>query len=178
MNVNDICYEAEDVAENISKELEQETSCDVIENEENVEVIKPIQENISESNEEDVLCPQAGEKEDTLESINKTTDSVEIIAAVPEVEIIDPVPELESIADTENVEGNGCIKDIEKEPAMLEIKTMTETGCIEDIEVIGSIQDDQEANEMLYQEIDLLQQIVENKKKEIDKRSEQDKQSC
>ena len=75
---------------------------------------------------------------------------------------------------------NGCITDIHQEAARLDIETIPEKVNIEDIEMIGSIQDDQEATEMLNQDIDLLQtkQIVEDQNKEIDKRSEQDKLSC
>jgi hypothetical protein len=58
---------------------------------------------------------------------------------------------------------NGCIKDIHQGPAKLETETVPETVYIEEIEVIGSIQDDQDATETFDQEIELLQtqQIVE-----------------
>ena len=114
-----------------SQVLEQETSCkDEIENEENIQKIKLIQDNISE----DVLYKQSGGIEEKPESLNMTDVDVEI--NVPEVASV--AREVEAITDTkkvEDVEVNGCITDIHQEAARLDIENIPETVNIEDVEM-------------------------------------------
>ena len=132
LSANDICYEADSNVEELSQVLEQETSCkDEIENEENIQKIKFVQDNISE----DVLYKQSGH----MEYLNMTNDDVEI--NVPEVASV--AREVEAITDNkkvEDVEVNGCSTEINQEPARLDIGTIRETVIIEYIEIIGSIQ--------------------------------------